>query len=262
MEQTTLIKKLSALGLPEKDATTYLALLKLGPSPVQAITKETGLNRSSLYVVLERLLKGGFVTTTGDQGVRQYVALPPERIVGVAKERYEQAVLTRQNLETLLPELEKHRKLTLHRPTMKTLTGRAGIRSGFEYTLDVHEKKIRIVSDAGSIIKSVPDYLPRYIRERFRRGIQMIGIHPYDTAGKMMIALSSENIDDQVFVPPEKYSFPSDFGIFDNKVAFMDHKKRLCVFIESKAIADNMKALFDLAYEDAKRVGKHFPPNK
>lgn len=253
---TSLVKKLSALDLPEKDAAVYLSLLTLGPATVQQITKETGLNRSSLYVILDRLLERGLASVAAERGVRAYVAVSPERIVRIAKERLEHAVLTRQSLETLLPEIDTLRKTGRHKPRMLVLTGVDGLQRGFEEALENKEGVMRIFSSAGKIAQSLPEYLPTFIRERLRHGIRMYGIHPDDEAGRAMVKHVPETIDELTFVPADRFKFPSDLGIFDDKIAFMSHEPPLCVAIESKAISDVMKVVFDLAREEARRIGR------
>ena len=171
------------------------------------------------------------------------------------KERLERAVLARQNLETLLPEIEKHKKLGRHRPRVIVFTGIEGLRTAFEATLESHEKLMRIASSAGKIARSLPEYLPRYMRERFRRGIRMIGIHPADEMGRLMVEHSPKGFDEYTLLPEDRFAFPSDLGIFDDKLAFMSHEPPLSVAIECKAMADNMKTLFDLAREEALRIG-------
>jgi sugar-specific transcriptional regulator TrmB len=253
---TPLTEKLSQLGIPEKDATVYLSLLALGPATVQQIARETGLNRSSLYVILDRILERGLASVAGEKGVRLYVAVPPERLARMAKEKLEQAILTRQNLEMLLPEIDTLRKISRHKPRMMVLAGIEGLQRGFEDVLTSKEKVVRIFSSAGEIAKSLPEYLPLFVRERFRRGIRMRGIHPDDDAGREIIRHIPVTIDDLTFVPIDQFKFPSDLGIYDNKVAFMSHAPPLCVAIESEAISNVMKAVFDLAQAESRRIGR------
>ncbi len=255
MEQTALVKKLSALGLDEKEAEAYVTLLELGPSPVSALAHKTGLNRSSLYVVIDRLQKHGLVGIAADKGIRRYAAVPPERLERAAKERLEKAVLTRQAIETLLPEIRSLAKQERHRPRMLVLQGREGLRRAFEESLNNSERVMRVFSHASKIGKSLPDYLPTYVRERFKRGIAMYGIHPADEGGMEYVRHVPRGIDELIYLPEDKFKFPSDFAIFGNKIAFMSHEQQAAVAIESKGIADVMKTLYDLARKEAERIG-------
>lgn len=263
MDETQVAKKLEVLGLGTKDAETYLALLKLGPSPVQKIAAETGLNRSSLYVVLDRLQKQGLVSVAGETGVRKYVSVAPERLERTAKERVEKARLTRQALESLVPEIEALVKHARHKPRVTVMPGVEGLRRAFEISLESREKKMRVFSHAGKIGRSLPGYLPQYVQERFRREIAMYGIHPGDEAGLEYVKHVPKGIDELIYLPEDKFRFPSDFAVFDDKVAFMSHETPVAVSIESKGIADVVKAVFDLARGQARRVGydPHLKPH-
>jgi len=55
-------------------------------------------------------------------------------------------------------------------------------------------------------------------------------------------------------IPPEKWFFPSDFIVFDDMVGFMLHHEWISIGIRSEPIAEEMKRIFDLAFEEAKRL--------
>ena len=52
---------LSELGLSEGEIKVYMALLKLGSSPVSALKEETKLHRTTIYDFIEKLLNKGLV---------------------------------------------------------------------------------------------------------------------------------------------------------------------------------------------------------
>jgi hypothetical protein len=64
----------------------------------------------------------------------------------------------------------------------------------------------------------------------------------------------SEGFDDIQLIPKEKWNFPADFAIYDNTVTYMLHKELMAIVIEAEALADGMKKIFDLAFEEAKRL--------
>ena len=73
-----LLKQLVNFGLSEKEAKIYLALLELEMATVFEVAKQSGINRSSAYVVLEGLKKKGLVGISDDKKVRRYIAASPE----------------------------------------------------------------------------------------------------------------------------------------------------------------------------------------
>ena len=250
---TTLTKKLSALGLPEKDAEVYLALLKAGTATVQEIANQTGINRSSLYVVLDRLMKSGFVSITSDKTVRQYSAAPPERLALAAREGAEKSTLLLQNLATLSPSLQSAHKGSRFKPRVEFLDGVAGLRQGFESALASREGVMRVFSSVKNIFNSLPEYLPIFVQQRLARGLKMYGIHPDDMASREMVKRVPNTLDEITLIPESKFKFPSDFAVFDDKTAFMSHDPAFAVAIQSKEISEVMKVAFDLAQEEAKR---------
>jgi sugar-specific transcriptional regulator TrmB len=250
---TPLIKKLSALGLPTKDAATYVALLKLESATVQQISSETGLNRSSLYVILDRLSKRGLVSFAGGKGVRKYAAAPPERLALFAREQAEKSALLFQNLATLSPVLQSTHKESKFKPKVVVVEGKEGLRKGFDDALKSEEKIMRVFSSTKDIFKSLPGYLPIFVMKRMIRGIKMYGIHPDDETSREMLRRIPNSLDEITLVPPEKFRFPSDMAIYDNKVAFTSHDLLFGASVESKEIAEVMKIVFDLAQLEARR---------
>lgn len=250
---TPLTKRLSALGLPEKDADVYLALLTAGTATVQEIANKTGINRSSLYVVLDRLMKLGFVNIASNKAVRQYAAAPPERLVLAAKEKAEQSTLLLQNLATLSPALRSAHKSSRFKPRVEVLEGIAGLQKGFENALASKENEMRVFSSTKDIFQSLPEYLPLFVQQRLARGMKMYGIHPDDEASREMVRRIPNTIDEITLIPKEKFKFPSDLGIYDETIAFMSHRPPFCVLIQSKEMAEVMKTAFDLAQQETKR---------
>ncbi|NNM83961.1 helix-turn-helix domain-containing protein [Candidatus Parcubacteria bacterium] len=250
---TPLVKRLTSLGFPEKDAGVYLALLKAGAATVQEIARQTGINRSSVYVVLDRLMRRGFVSIVSNKTVRQYSAAPPERLMLTAKEEVERSTLLLQNLATLSPTLRTAHKSSQFKPKIEVLEGAIGLQKGFENALSSKEKVMRVFSSTGDIFKSLPEYLPIFVQQRLMRGLKMRGIHPDDEASREMIRRLPNTPDEITLIPRNKFRFPSDFGIYDEKVAFMSHRPPFCVMIQSKEIAEVMKVAFDLAQKEAVR---------
>lgn len=55
-------KYLQEIGLSEKEAQIYLALLQVDNDSIQGLSNRTKINRTTLYPVLESLSKKGLVS--------------------------------------------------------------------------------------------------------------------------------------------------------------------------------------------------------
>ena len=94
---------LKEIGLNEKEAKVYIALLKLGKSSTQIISKETGINRISLYDILNYLIEKGFANLIIENKIKHFFAISPKNILNKIKEK-------QKKFEEIVPELEKLEK--------------------------------------------------------------------------------------------------------------------------------------------------------
>lgn len=72
------IEKLVKLGLSEKEAMLYLALLRFGPSPVSPLARRVKLKRVTVYTVLDSLYERSLITFKPTPFGRRYLAFDPD----------------------------------------------------------------------------------------------------------------------------------------------------------------------------------------
>lgn len=256
-----LAKQLIEFGLNEKEAEVYLALLELEVAAVSEIAKTANINRSSTYVVLESLKKKGLVSTSEDKKVQNYVATSPELLLQEAKDKAKRAEEIKNKISDIVPELKGLYKDTKDKPKVKIFEGKQGLINSFEDTLNNKEKIMRVSSSAENLFKVLSDYLPQYVQRRIKLGIKMYGIHPNDKIGRALIA-ASPKFDEAILIPKKKYKLSADVAIYDNKINYMSTIEGISIIIESQEMADIMKNIFDLAFEEAKRLNQRTNQNK
>ncbi len=251
-----LVKNLVEYGLSDKEAKMYLALLELEVGTVNEAAKASGVNRSSAYVVLEALKEKGLVSVSHDKKVQHYIATSPEALLYSAESQAQKQETVKNKIADIVPELKALHKDTKQRPKIQVFEGKQGLIVAFEDSLRNKEKLMRVSSSVGNLFKIMPEYFEGYVMKRIQKGVKMLGIHPYDEAAKRLVE-NSPKLDEAMLIPKEKYSFPADFTVYDNKIGFMSSDKGgWALIIESKEMAEVMKNLFDLAFEEAKRLGK------
>src|SRR3989338_3324676 len=89
---------LNGLGLSEGEIKIYIALLKLGPVPVNKIKEETRIHRTAIYDFLEKLKNRGLVSCVVENKVNQYSAAHPNKLLDVIGERED-------SIRAIVPEL-------------------------------------------------------------------------------------------------------------------------------------------------------------
>ncbi len=253
-----LSKKLVEFGLSEKEALIYLSLLELEIAGVNEISKRSGINRSSSYVVLESLKKKGFVGISDDKKVRRYIASPPETIHRVAEDLARKQDDVRKSISSIIPELKALHKDTKHRPRVRVLEGKDGLISAFEDSLSCREGVMRVSSSVENLLNIIPeDYFPNYVKRRIEKKIKLKGIHPNTEFAKKIIGLDPEAFDRPLLIPSKDFKMPADFAIYDDKIAYMSPENEgFAIIIESREMSNVMKSIFDLAWVEAERLSK------
>lgn len=253
----SLHKQLVNFGLSDKEAKIYLTLLELGMATVFETAKQSGINRSSAYVVLESLKKKGLVGISDDKKVRNYIAANPDTLFFAAKENARKHDSIKSNIESIIPELKTLYKGSKHRPVVKMFEGENGAREVYLDLFSTQAKDLKTIANPLSIFKRVPDFIQNQDAERGRRGIKMYAINP---ATKEMIKLykniSPNKPYEQAIIPENKFIFSSDMGIYGDKVSFVSPKDNYGIIIENKDIANLLRTCFDLAWEESKRLNK------
>lgn len=243
---------LQALGFSNKEATVYVALLELGRGTVTQIARKAGINRTTGYDILDSLVNKGVVNISGKEPKQEYVAEPPEAIIGFLKREAETAKERIAKAEDFIPQLRSVHA-TQNRPRIKFYEGTEGLKQVYEDTLTSTET-IRAYANAGDVQTGIPNYFPEYYKRRARKGIAIRAIFPQTPAGIARSAFDAEEKREVAFVPADKYSFSPEINIYDNKIMIASWKEKLGVSIESAEIADAMKKIFELAWAESKRL--------
>jgi len=119
-------KFLEELGLSEKEAKVYLALLQVDSAHVNDIAKKTGVNRTTVYPVLESLETKGLVSELQDGKGGGYHAEPPERLETFVERQKVLLNEKSERLKDMVPQLKTIQRETGQKPTVKLFQGRDG----------------------------------------------------------------------------------------------------------------------------------------
>lgn len=253
-----IIKNLVDFGLSEKEAEVYVALLENEAATAQQVASSTKINRSSVYVTLDSLIKIGLVSISNDKNVQRYVATSPDMLIRSVDSKISRQQEVKKGLAQIVPELKGLYGNTAIKPLVKVFEGSEGLIAAFEDTLNSQEKITRVSSRVENLYGIIPnDYFPSYIKKRALKGIRVKGIHPNTNFSKKITGLAPEIHKESVLIPEKKFKFPADFAIYDNKIGYMSSKNGgVAILIEDTEIAEVMKSIFDMAWKEAKRLSK------
>ena len=73
-----LYQQLVECGLTENEAKVFLAAMELGPSLASTLARKTGINRSTVYAVIQTLKHKGLLSSFEKQGITYFSPADPE----------------------------------------------------------------------------------------------------------------------------------------------------------------------------------------
>lgn len=253
MEQIQhLAHKLQAVGLTEKQARVYVAALFLGPSPVQHIAKQAGVNRATTYIILNELADRGLVSQSTEGKKSAFVAEDPYALRRWLEKQEHDIRARRAALEQVMPGLEAGQRMeSSGAPRVRFYRGEEGARETNEYL----RRKARVGSviygmvNIDELLKIFPKILEEGPELRRKKRISSNLFYSY-TKGELPSGPQSLRENIRLVTPVQ-----ADMNIFDGGVVFATYrgKNSIGIIIESREIADVMRQLFMLAWDAQKK---------
>lgn len=251
---------LEEIGLSEKEASVYLALLEIGSGKVQELYRKTALNRTTIYDILESLTQKGLVSRYKKGGATYFNALEPDRLLTyLDREAEDQEKLTerqKRKISDILPQLVSMQNIyAAGRPKVRFFEGEKGMREAYEDTLTAKEA-ILAYANVQTMHEGLPDFFPEYYRRRAGKGIFIKAIVPQNKLSHERSLHDREEMRSIRFLPESELSFSPEVNIYGNKMLIASWKEKIAIIIESKELADLQRLTFDLLW---RTLPKHIP---
>jgi len=242
-----LLKLLKQADFSEKQAKVYLALLELSRGKVVQISKITDLKRSIIYVILDELIKKGYVSQLPNKKINEYQAIDPSAILRDKK-------LSIKNFSEMLPFLQSLHNKGGVRPHIHYIEDLKGIRK--IYNEMSHTKNSFFISSYSKLKKHFSDTVEQWLKD-YKKG-------HYESGHRHLIPDNTEDIKlGKEFLKAgqkvRKFSgiknFDMDFSIYKNKLAITSLEDNpFMVLIESQSLVDSMKPIFELVWKAGKQI--------
>jgi len=242
-------KYLQEIGLNEKEAAIYLALLQVDNASVVDLSKKTKINRSTVYVVVEGLMKKGLVTETQIGKKVHYQAESPERLESFVERQKVVFEERSKRLADIIPQIKGVQREQGQRPVLKYFDGReAALNSNRDFFNTEDKEGVGYFMFNRDLIEEIFD--PKEIQE-----IQKIRPDKNIKGKSIYVAtkttLSSNEMTERKKIDGEKYPILCDISMYEDRVQFVTLGKKLSsIFIQSKDVAETLKSLFKLAFDN------------
>lgn len=246
---------LTAFGLSEIEEDTYLSLLRQGELTPLELSRETGINRTTLYRLLEALSQKGLVEEVMDYKSRKFRAAPPEQLNLLIAQKEAEV----EHLKQQLPKLTEELTLTTPPPSSPTrvlyFKGKQGLRQLLYNTLQAKDEVV------GYGYGSWNDGVGRQFAEKLRqeyveRGIKAREIlNEVDEKGSYTsVPAYFKGIYHHHQISPKILPINHDTYIYNDVFAFYHTigGQLFGVEIHNEAISRTQKRLFEILWKIAK----------
>lgn len=245
-----LSSKLTDIGLNEKQARVYSALLTLGSASPAQIAQESKIKRPTTYIVLNSLVEQGVVDQSPKGKTAFYSISDPKLLVSAIQSKAKTA-------QTLLPLLTAAFGKDRSQPTIRLYDGAQGVFLVNKLWRNKATQKgspkeicwFGSINELQNKFKGLLEQNYRVWNESNLEVHELIG----STQCEYDFAKIYRSKNRQFRHIPDRYQLAFDFGIYDNQVGIFQLKdKPFALLIESADIADSFRILFELAWKGAK----------
>ncbi len=231
-----MIEKLQKIGLSNKEAQIYLALVKKGEATANELAKQTSSQRTVAYNVLQQLLTKGFVNYVKKGNVRLYKISDPKSLSASIREKEILANEIVKDIGKIKREIQSDKNVEVHE-------GIESMRGLFEEIRKA--RNLKVLNATGKIFEHLIYSSEHIVKEiAFKNDVHVIGV---DSMKKTRLA-EFKKIKFK-YLPANAENIATTF-IFNNKVIIQILKdKPFLIKIENKEIFEGYSKDFDVLWK-------------
>jgi len=231
------------LGLNPNEVKIYLSLLPLEKSPASTLGYRTKLERTTARYTCRQLVKKGVIAEMRSGNTFYYRAESPDKLLYLLesekKELQEKEAQTQRIMGMLKGMANPKTKL----PRIEFYEGKEGVIKLYDQILEIG-KDLDSFEDGQDMAAFIPEYIPRFIQERKKRGIHNRVICPADTKTNKE---SKKELRKTRTVPHKELPFSCDVKICGDQISLFSFQKgsEAGIAIRHQDLAENFRRLFE-----------------
>jgi sugar-specific transcriptional regulator TrmB len=240
-----MISELEQLGLNEKEAKVYLALLELGESNIQGLSAKSGVKRTTVYDILESLKEKRLISEITKNKKIVLVAEDPRKIESILDEK-------RDTLKRVLPELLSIANVLDNKPKIKFYEGINGIKEVYRDTLNYPDQELLawVSQEAIHSFDNDQKFLNYYLEKRKDKKIWVRALAPDSEDMQNYKGLDEKSLRRSKLVSEEEFPFEVEINLYGrNKIGIMSFGEKMGLIIESEKLSKTLRSIFELNWK-------------
>lgn len=241
-------KYLKDIGLSDKEAAIYIALLSFDKALVTEISEKASIKRPTTYVILESLTKKGLVSESNIGKKTFYIAEPPEKLAMFVDRQIHLLEENKKSLDIVVPQLKSIQREQGEKPAVQFFDSKEGVLSSNYTTFvkKVDDEPVYIIYSKDLVGDVFSEKEASEMRnKRISMGIKSKAIYTSKEGEK-----PSDETGDRLKIDENKYPITSDITVYGDQVKIAIFGKRISgISIKSKEFADTIKSLVKYIFD-------------
>ncbi len=234
---------LKKIGLSEGESTVYLALIKLGSSPVAKLKEDTRIHRTTIYDFLDQLITKGLVNYVIKNGVKYYKATHPNKLKDYVKEK--------ENIvNEILPDLSKLSEMSKDELSVEVYSGTEGVKTLLKDVLRKGKDYVIFGIDEIMFKEKLGQFMDWYFKEEKKRGFKERILTRDDAK-----FVYDYNTAIYRYLPKESFN-PTPTFVWGDNVSILIWEPFTVIRIKNSALADSYAKYFEILWKQAKKKPK------
>ena len=237
---------LQQIGLSEKEAQVYVALLGLETAVVTDIAHASRLKRPTVYVILEELRKKGLILKVPHPKKSLYTAQDPDTYFNNSLDRVKHAYAALSELKAIQ---KKENKISI-----KYFEGEQGIEDALFYRKEelAHSEIVGFFAKGVTLTPRLFEISHKWRSAMKQAGVTVRAIAPRHESLEEFRA--TDTVVQQLFkqVPLESYSSDVSIHATDLFVCIIMFGAQQAIVIENKAVVMTVKQIFEMTWKNLK----------
>lgn len=235
---------LQKIGFSAKESKLYLAGLQLGPATIQQLAQTSNIKRSTVYEVIDELLKQNLFTVSQKGKRKLFTAQEPDNLLLFLKQK--EGVLTQ-----IMPELEALKNTSAVKPAIRIYEGLQGMKQIYEDMIKKPGEILAMAAPKENITLTLLDYLINdWEKRRINSGISMkrININYKSGIKDHQIEKLPQELEEVYYLPKANYPFSVGIYTYRQKVAFVafQEKEMTGIVLRSPEVNKTITMMFKM----------------
>lgn len=255
---------LSQLGLSEKETKVYLALLQLEHSTVQWIAKKSGINRTTVYDILETLQQKGLARFYVKKGGKYFVAADPEKLVEMEEQKMQKQQSLLENLKKGLPELLSIYNSKKIKPKIQFFDSSEHLEEMYMNMYGQGKAQEDCIEYAswGEKPEVLPDIFPQETRNKLLEHrkkhkifIRQVAIKSNYTKDWIKPEYGKKRFKEVRLISKNGFDFGANLETYNNRIIIVQFNKETGltgILIESRELCQMIRTMFEFMWQAAK----------